>query len=42
MSALKKEMEKLEVPRKTRQKDLRPGHTGSEGRAAVHVAVLKL
>lgn len=42
VSPLNKEREKLEVPRKIRQKDLRPGHIEGEGCAAMHVAVLKL
>lgn len=42
MSPLKKDMEKLEVPWKTRQKDLRPGEAGGEGHATLSVAFLKL
>lgn len=32
----------LEVPRKIRQKDLRPGHLEGKGCAAMPIAVLKL
>lgn len=42
VSPLNKEREMLEVPRKIRQKDLRPGHLEGKGCAAMPIAVLKL